>query len=58
MLWRRKIFRLIFSEEKDKIGQLKRKYRFYNLPKFIEDEISSKKIKKVFSNDFEYELNN
>ena len=51
-------FRQIFSEEKDKISQLKKKYRFYNLPKFIKDEISSKKMQKVFSNDFEYELNN
>ena len=51
-------FRQIFNEETDKIAQLKKKYRFFNLPKFIKDEISSKKIQKVFNNDFEYELNN
>ena len=51
-------FRQIFSKEKDKIKQLKNKYRFYNLPKFLKDEIASNKIKKVFNNDFQYELNN
>ena len=52
-------FRQKFSGELDKITQLKKKYKFYNLPKFIKDEISSKKIKKIFiKNDFDFDLNN
>ena len=51
-------FRQKFSRVKDTITQLKNKYQFYNLPKFIKDEISSNKIKKIFNNDFSVDFNN
>ena len=52
-------FRQKFSGEIDKILQLKNMYKFYNLPKYIKDEISNRKIKKVFNNnDFDFDLNN
>ena len=52
-------FRQKFSGEFDKIAQLKNMYKFYNLPKYIKDEISTRKIKKVFTNnDFDFDLNN
>ena len=52
-------FRQKFCGEKDKIIQLRHTYKFYNLPKYEKDEITSKKIKNVFSNnDFDFNLNN
>ena len=52
-------FRQKFTGEIDKIIQLKNMYKFYNLPKYIKDEISTRKIKKVFTNnDFDFDLNN
>ena len=51
-------FRQKFTAEKDRIIQLKNEYKFYNIPKYIKDEIASKKIQKIFGGDYTFDLNN
>ena len=50
-------FRQKFTDVKDRIIQLKNKYKFYSIPKYIKDEILSQKIEKLFSKDYDLDLN-
>lgn len=51
-------FRQKFSKQKNKIIELRNEYKFYNPPTNIKEEISKNIIKKVFSNEFIFDLNN
>ena len=50
-------FRQKFTDVKDRIIQLKNEYKFYSIPKYIKDEISSQKIEKLFNKDYDLDLN-